>query len=118
MSEFMNFLSEVFCCCCLFVCFVFVLFFFVIEYFIYLHFIPFTGFSSANALSHLPPTTFMRVLLHPPPTHPLPPYCPGIPLYWGIEPLQDQEPILPLMLDKAILHYNAAGAMCTLWLLV
>jgi hypothetical protein len=41
----------------------------------------------------------------PPPTHPLPPPHPGIPLYWGIEPLQDQGPLLPLMPDKAIFCY-------------
>jgi hypothetical protein len=33
-------------------------------------------------------------LLPNPPT-PIP--GPGIPLYWGIEPLQDQGPLLPLM---------------------
>jgi len=36
-------------------------------------------------------------------TNPLPPHCPGILLHWGIEPSQDQGPLLPLMLDKAIL---------------
>ena len=40
-----------------------------------------------------------------PPTHPLPPSCPGIPLYWGIKPSQDQGPLLPLMSKKAILCY-------------
>jgi hypothetical protein len=39
----------------------------------------------------------------PPPTHRLLPSHPGIPLHWGIEPLQDQEPFLPLMSNKAIL---------------
>jgi hypothetical protein len=29
--------------------------------------------------------------------------CPGIPLYWGKEPSQDQGPLLPLMSDNAIL---------------
>jgi hypothetical protein len=37
----------------------------------------------------------------PRPTHPLPPFRPGIPLHWGIEPSQD----LPLMPNKAILCY-------------
>jgi hypothetical protein len=41
----------------------------------------------------------------PPPTHPLPPPCPGIPLHWGIKPSQDQGPLLPLMPNKAILCY-------------
>jgi hypothetical protein len=44
----------------------------------------------------------MRVLPHPP-THSLPPPCPGIPLQWGIEPPQDQGPLLPLISNKAIL---------------
>ena len=39
-------------------------------------------------------------------THPLLPHCPGIPLYWGIEPSQDQGIILPLMLDKAICSWS------------
>jgi hypothetical protein len=30
---------------------------------------------------------------------------PGIPLYWGIEPSQDQEPLLLLVTDKAIICY-------------
>jgi hypothetical protein len=30
---------------------------------------------------------------------------PGIPLYWGIEPSQDQGPLLSLMTNKAILCY-------------
>jgi hypothetical protein len=39
----------------------------------------------------------------PPPTHPLPPHCPSIPLHWGIKPSQDQLSCLSLMPDKAIL---------------
>jgi hypothetical protein len=39
------------------------------------------------------------------PTHPLPLPCPGIYLHWGIQPSQDQGPLLPLMTDKAILCY-------------
>ena len=39
------------------------------------------------------------------PTHPLPLPCPDIPLQWGMEPSQDQGPLLPLMTDKAILCY-------------
>jgi hypothetical protein len=30
---------------------------------------------------------------------------PGIPLHWGIEPLQDQGRLLPLITNKAILCY-------------
>jgi len=37
----------------------------------------------------------------PPPTHPLLPHCPSIPLHWGIKPSQNQESPLPLMPDKA-----------------
>ena len=32
-------------------------------------------------------------------TDPLPLPDPGIPLYWGIESLQDQGPLLPMMAD-------------------
>jgi hypothetical protein len=31
--------------------------------------------------------------------------CPGIPLHWGIQPSQDQGPLLPVMFHKAILCY-------------
>jgi hypothetical protein len=47
-----------------------------------------------------PPPASLRVL-----THPLLPPCPGIPLYWGMEPSQDQGPLLRLMPNKAILSY-------------
>jgi hypothetical protein len=42
---------------------------------------------------------------HPPcsPNHPLPLPSPGIPLHWGIEPSQDQGPLLPLMTDLTLL---------------
>jgi hypothetical protein len=40
-----------------------------------------------------------------PPTHSFLPYHPSIPLLWGIEPPQDQEPLLPLVPDKAVLYY-------------
>ena len=45
-----------------------------------------------------PSPAYMRVC-----PHPLPPHPPGIPLHWGIKPSQDQGPLLPLMLGKAIL---------------
>ena len=38
-------------------------------------------------------------------THRLLPPHPDIPLHWGIEPSQDQGPLLPLMPNKAILCY-------------
>jgi hypothetical protein len=40
-----------------------------------------------------------------PPTHPILPYHPSIPLCWGIEPSQDQGPSLSLLPDKAMLCY-------------
>jgi hypothetical protein len=77
---------------------------FFIRYFIYLHFkiIPFPGFP----LQKPPiPSSLLLLLCGCSPTHPLLSPCPGIPLYWGIEPSQDQGPLLPLMLDKATLCY-------------
>ena len=41
--------------------------------------------------------------LLPNPLTPIP--GPGVPLYWGIEPSQDQGPVLPLMTNWAILCY-------------
>jgi hypothetical protein len=52
-----------------------------------------------NALSHPPASATMRLLytlLHP---------GPHILLYWGIQPSQDQGPLLPMMPKKAILCY-------------
>ena len=53
------------------------------------------------------------------PTPTSPPY---IPLLWGIEPLEDQEPFLSMIPDKASSAIYAAGAMvpsmCTPWLVV
>ena len=67
-------------------------------FFIYIsNVIPFPSFPSKNPLSfpHSPCS-----LTHP---HPFP--GPGIPLYWGIEPSQNQGPLFPLMTDQAILNY-------------
>ena len=52
---------------------------------------------------HPPTLSSMRMLPHPP-THPLL-HCPSILLRWGIKPPQDQGPLLPLMLNKAIFCY-------------
>jgi hypothetical protein len=41
----------------------------------------------------------------PPPTHPLLPHSPKVPLHWGIRPLQEQGPLLPLMPDKTVVCY-------------
>jgi len=61
---------------------------------------PVSPLETSNAFSSSP--TSMRVL---PPTHSLPLPHPGIPLHYSIAPSQDQGPLLPLMPDKAILHY-------------
>ena len=59
-------------------------------FFIYIsNVIPFPCFPSENPLS--PPSSTCS------PTLPLPFPSPGIPLFWGIEPSQDQGPHLPLM---------------------
>jgi hypothetical protein len=67
-------------------------------FFIYVsNVITFPGFPSINTLSHSPyPCS---------PTHPLMLPGPVIPLYWAIEPLQDQEPLLQSMANQAILCY-------------
>ena len=58
----------------------------------------------------------------PPPTHPLLPSRPGIPLNWGIKPPQTQGLFLTLMSNKAILchirGWNHGSSMCTFWLVV
>jgi hypothetical protein len=64
-----------------------VLFYFFIGYFLYLLF-------KCYSLSRFP-------LRKPLDTSSLP----GIPLYWVIEPSQDQGPFLPLIPDKAIICY-------------
>ena len=77
---------------------------FLIRYFLYLHFksYPLSRFSLQNS----------PILL----------LCPGIPLYWGIEPSKDQGPLLPLMSHRPFSATYAAGAMdpsmYTLWLVV
>ena len=79
-----------------------------IGYFIYLHFkycppswFPFCKF-------HIPfriPLLLWGCSPTHPPTHPLQPHGPSIPLCWCIKPLKDQGPDLPLIVDKAILCY-------------
>jgi hypothetical protein len=71
---------------------------FFIRYFLYLHF---KCYSPSWFLFQNPPTPSS---LSPPPSpcspaNPLPLPGLGIPLYWGLEPSQDQEPLLPLMTD-------------------
>ena len=51
---------------------------------------PFPGLPTLEISYYIPPPpAFMRVLT-PPPTYPLLPSHPGIPLHWGIEPPQAQ----------------------------
>jgi hypothetical protein len=79
-----------FVCVCLF-CFVFC-FVFLDIFFIYIsNVIPFPSFPSENPLSSQPSPCF--------PTHPVPLPGSGIPLYWVIEPSQNQGPLLPLMTE-------------------
>jgi hypothetical protein len=87
--------------------FFFILFFlFILDiFFIYIsNVIPFPGFPSKNPLSHSSSPSS--------PTHPLLLPGPGIPLHWGIEPSQDQGPLLPLMSgicwneNKNLIHQN------------
>jgi hypothetical protein len=59
----------------------------------------FSGFLSANLRFHSPLSSFYERAL--PPTHPLLPHRPSIPLHWDIKPSQNQGPPLPLMPDKA-----------------
>ena len=66
---------------------------FFIKYFLYLDF-------KCYPLSWSPSESLLPLSPSPSPcspTHPLPLPGPGIPLYWVIEPSQDQGPLLPLM---------------------
>jgi hypothetical protein len=56
-----------------------------------------------NPLSHPSSPCFNEGA--PPLPHPPQPPRPCIPLHWGIEPSQDQGPLLPLMSNKTILCY-------------
>jgi hypothetical protein len=68
-------------------------FYFLLDiFFIYIsNIIPFPSFPSENPLSLSPSLCS--------PTHPLLLPGPGTSLHWGIEPSQDQGPLLPLMID-------------------
>jgi hypothetical protein len=77
-------------------------FFFFIRYFLYLHFKCY--FFSWFSLQKPPPPIPFPLFLSPPhslcsPTHPLWLPGPGIPIYCGIEPSQDQGPLLLLITD-------------------
>jgi hypothetical protein len=89
-----------FCFCFVLFCF-FAFFLYFFRYFLYLHF-------KCYPLSWFPLwKTPYPISSHSPcsPTHPLPLSGPGIPLHWGIEPSQDQGPLLPLMTELANLCY-------------
>jgi hypothetical protein len=81
----------------------FFLFFSDISFIYISNVIPFPGFPSAISLSHNISSCFYDSA-HPP-THPLPPHQPDIPLHCGIDPLQDKGTLLPLMAYKTILCY-------------
>jgi hypothetical protein len=79
--------------------------------------ITFPGFPSAKCLSSCYSICFY--VGAPPATQPLQSYCLSIPLYWGIEPSQDQGSLLPLMPDNTIFYYMCSwsygpSSMCTL----
>jgi len=60
--------------------------------------------SPPEPLSPTPPSPYFYEDA-PPPIYPRPLHGPGIPLYWGIEPSEDQGPLLPLMPNNAVLCY-------------
>jgi hypothetical protein len=76
-----------------------------IGYFMYLHFkcYPLSRFLVQNP-PLLPHSCFYEGA--PTPTHPILPPRYGIPLHGGIEPSQNQGPLLPLMSNKAILCHK------------
>jgi hypothetical protein len=73
----------------------------MIFYLFTFHMLPPFPVSPWSSLSHPPLPCFYEGA--PPPTYPLQPHDPSIPLHWGIKPSQDQGPPLPLMSDKAYL---------------
>jgi hypothetical protein len=81
----------------------FFLFLSFFGYFLYLHFKCYPLFCPPQPTIPSPIPCFYEGV--PPPTHLLPPQCPGIPLHWGIKPSQDQGALLPLMPNKTILCY-------------
>jgi hypothetical protein len=70
----------------------------IFSLFTFQMFSPFQVFPSETPYPTPPPAS-MRVL----PTHPFLSSCPGMPLHCCIEHPQAQEPLLPLMSNKAIL---------------
>jgi hypothetical protein len=60
----------------------------------------FSGLPFGNPLSHPPSPCLYEGAL---PSYPLPSFCPGIPLHWGMGHPQAQGPLLPQKFNKAIL---------------
>jgi hypothetical protein len=86
----------------------FIFFFFFLGYFMNLHFkcypLSWTlSFLQDSLILSLSPCFYEDA---PPPTHS---HHPGVPLYWGIEPSQDQGPLLLLMPDNAIILCSICG---------
>jgi hypothetical protein len=81
--------------------FLFSIFLLVILFIYISNDIPLLIFPSTNPLSLFPTPCLNEGA--PPPTYPLQPQCPRIPLYWIIKPPQDQGPLLPLIPNKTIL---------------
>jgi hypothetical protein len=81
---------------------------FFITYFLYLHFkcYPFSWFPLQNPLIPFP----LPLITNPP----TPVSCSSIPLHWGIEPSQDQGPLLSLIFHKAILCYISVWSLGSL----
>jgi hypothetical protein len=80
--------------------------------------ISFSRFPFRNSLSYSPPPASKRVLPYPPTHSHLTALT--FPIHWGIEPSQDQGPLLPLMPTRSSSATYSAGAvgpsMCTCWL--
>ena len=71
-----------------------------IGYFIYLHF---KYYSPPFQFPSTPPYPTPHLCFYkgaPPPIYPLPPHYLSIPLYWGINPSQDQGHLILLMPEK------------------
>ena len=64
----------------------------------------FSGYLPRTHLSHAPSTCFYEGA--PRRTHTVFSYYPDIPLHWGIEPFNDQGPLLPLMFNKAFISFG------------
>jgi hypothetical protein len=96
-------------------------FFLLGIFFIYIsNVIFFPGFPSATPLSHPPSPCFYEGV--PPPTYPLRPPCPGIPLHWGMGLYRTKGLSSYLCPTEPSTATYATGAMdpsmCTLWLVV